>query len=128
MSVATAMVLRSGDEPRLSSLVRSTTVEADMAQKGADRAAGRSGVPNTAIAAAVGVSRPTVILWRNRHAEAGIAGLEDLHRSGRPAVNDDLEVVVATLAGPPEHLGVTNWSARLLANELGISFAGSGAT
>jgi transposase len=81
------------------------------------------GVSNTAIASMVGVSRPTVILWRNRYAQAGIAGLGDLERSGRPPVIDDLQVVVATLAAPPEQLGVTHWSARLLAKELGISFA-----
>jgi hypothetical protein len=49
--------------------------------------------------------------------------LEDLPRSGRPPVIDDLQVVVATLAAPPRSLGVTHWSARLLAKELGISFA-----
>jgi len=31
--------------------------------------------------------------------------------------------VVATLAAPPESLGVTHWSARLLGKHLGISFA-----
>jgi transposase len=123
MSVATAIVLRSGDEPRLSSLVRSSSVEAGLAQRARIVLLAAQGMSNTAIGAAVGVSRPTVILWRNRYAEAGIAGLEDLQRSGRPPVIDDLAVVVATLAGPPEHLGVTNWSARLLAKELGISFA-----
>ena len=69
------------------------------------------------------MSRPTVILWRNQYVQVGIAGLGDLARSGRPSVIDDLEVVVETLAAPPEHLGVTHWSARLLAKELGISFA-----
>jgi transposase len=38
-------------------------------------------------------------------------------------VIDDAEVVVETLQPPPEHLGVTHWSARLLAQQLGISFA-----
>ncbi len=56
----------------------------------------------------------------------GIAALEDEPRSGRPAVIDEIEVVVATLANdgrPPERLGITHWSARFLAAELGISFA-----
>jgi transposase len=35
----------------------------------------------------------------------------------------DAAVVVETLTPPPEHLGVTHWSARLLAEHLGISFA-----
>jgi hypothetical protein len=47
-------------------------------------------------------------------------------RSGRPPQIDEIDVVVATLAEdgrPPAHLGVTHWSARLLAAELRISFA-----
>jgi hypothetical protein len=54
---------------------------------------------------------------------AGAVGLEDLERSGRPPAIDDSAVVVATLQEPPESLGVTPWSARLLAQQLGISFA-----
>jgi transposase len=74
----------------------------------------------------VGVSRPTVIGWRDRYAAGGIAALEDQPRSGRPPVIDEIDVVVATLAHdgrPPARLGITHWSARLLAAELGISFA-----
>ena len=69
-----------------------------------------------------GVSRPTVLLWRNRYAHAGIAGLGDLALSGRPRAIDDRQVVVEMLAVPPEHLGVTHWWARLPASA-GISFA-----
>ena len=39
---------------------------------------------------------------------------------------DEADVVVATLADggkPPARLGITHWSARFLAAELGISFA-----
>jgi transposase len=38
-------------------------------------------------------------------------------------VIDDVAVVVATVQAPPEALGVTHWSARLLGKHLGISFA-----
>ncbi len=123
MSVAGSISLRAGDEPKLSSLVRSSTVEAGLAQRARIVLLAAEGVSNTAIAARVGVSRPTVILWRTRYVKAGIEGLGDLGRSGRPREIDDLEVVVATLTPPPEHLGVTHWSARLLAREMGISFA-----
>ena len=78
---------------------------------------------NAEIARRVGVSRPTVIGWRQRYLEAGMEGLADLDRPGRPAVIDEADVVVATLTKPPESLGVTHWSARLLADQLGISFA-----
>jgi len=123
MSVAAPLSLRAGDKPKLSSLLRSSTVEAGLAQRARIVLLASEGLSNTQIASTVGVSRPTVILWRNRYMDAGIAGLGDLARSGRPPVIDDLTVVVETLTGPPEHLGVTHWSARLLAKELGISFA-----
>jgi hypothetical protein len=54
----------------------------------------------------------------------GIRALHDQPRSRRPPEIDEIEVV-ATLAEdgrPPAHLGVTHWSARLLAAELLISF------
>jgi transposase len=64
-----------------------------------------------------------VIQWRNRYEAGGISALGDLDRSGRPPVIDDVAVVVATVQAPPEALGVTHWSARLLGKHLGISFA-----
>lgn len=70
MSVAAALVLRSGDESRLSSLVRSSTVEAGLAQRARIVLLAAQGVPNAEIGRRVGVSRPTVIQWRNRY-EAG---------------------------------------------------------
>jgi transposase len=81
------------------------------------------GLANAEIARRVGTTRPTVILWRNRYVAGGIGALGDLDRPGRPPVIDDAAVVVATLQPPPPALGVTHWSARLLARELGISFA-----
>ena len=117
------LVLRAGDESRLSSLVRSSTVEAGLAQRARIVLLAAQGVPNAEIARRVGVSRPTVIQWRNRYEAGGISALGDLDRSGRPPVIDDVAVVVATVQAPPEALGVTHWSARLLGKHLGISFA-----
>src|SRR5690348_13436327 len=63
---------------------------------------------------------------RARYVAGGIATLHDQPRSGRPPEIDEIDVVVATLAEagrPPTRVGVTHWSARLLAAELKISFA-----
>jgi transposase len=83
------------------------------------------GVPNSEIAERLGISRPTVIAWRSRYAREGLTGqLADRPRPGRPqTVRRDrrAEIVATTLAPPPEHLGVTHWSSRLLATELGVS-------
>jgi transposase/transposase-like protein len=72
---------------------------------------------------ALGVSRPTVIKWRDRFAVEGVDGLADLPRSGRPKRIDDAQIIAATLETPPAVLGVTHWSSRLLARQLGISDA-----
>ncbi len=103
--------------------MRSSTVEAGLAQRARIVLLAAQGVPNAEIARRAGVSRPTVIQWRNRYEAGGISALGDLDRSGRPPVIDDVAVVVATVQAPPEALGVTHWSARLLGKHLGISFA-----
>ena len=84
------------------------------------------GRPNAQIARTVGVSRPTVIGWRDRYRQGGIPALEDEPRSGLLLEISEADVVIATLADegrPPARLGITHWSARFLAAELGISFA-----
>jgi len=53
--------------------------------------------------------------------EGGIHALDDRPRSGRPKTLDETEIVLATLESPPERLGVTHWSSRLLAAELKVS-------
>jgi transposase len=126
VSVAAPLVLRNGDRPRLEGLTRSSSVPAGLAQRARIVLLAADGLPNAEIARRTGTSRPTVLGWRARYAEGGVAALEDQPRSGRPPEIDEIEVVVATLADegrPPEHLGVTHWSARLLGAELGISFA-----
>ncbi|KHL03983.1 hypothetical protein LK10_07535 [Sinomonas humi] len=79
------------------------------------------GVANTVIAERVGASVVTVLAWRRRYAESGLAGLGDRGRSGRPRRVDHAEVVSAALAPPPKKYGVTHWSSRLLGKHLGIS-------
>jgi transposase len=123
MSVAAPLALRSGDQPRLDALTRSSSVRAGLAQRARIVLLAADGVPNVEIARLVGVSRPTVNLWRARYAAGGLAALNDLDRSGRPVVVDEVAIVVTTITPPPEGLGITHWSARLLGDHLGYSFA-----
>ena len=106
MRVAAPLVLRSGDGRRLTVMVRSQTVTSAAALRGRIVLLAADGVPNAEIARRAGVSRPTVVGWGQRYTDAGMKGLSDLHRPGRPAVIDDADVVVATLTAPPESLGV----------------------
>ena len=81
------------------------------------------GAGTTGAARIVGVSRPTVIKWRDRFAANGIAGLDDEARPGRPKTVDDAAILAATLEAPPESLAVTHWSSRLLGCHLGVGDA-----
>jgi transposase len=126
MSVAPALVLREGDRDRLGELARRPSVPSGLAKRAAMVLLAADGVPNAEIARRAGVSRPTVIGWRDRYRSGGIAALEDQPRSGRPAEIDEARVMVATLTDggrPPERLGISYWSARVMAAEQGISFA-----
>jgi DNA-binding CsgD family transcriptional regulator len=120
---ALRVVLGDGDEERLSGLLRATSAPAGLVARARIVLLAAEGASNTDIAARVGATRQTVVTWRRRYVEGGLAGLEDADRPGRPRVHDEVVVVVATLEPPPQHLGVTHWSSRLLANQLGMSFA-----
>jgi len=128
MSRAPALVLRPGDRDRLAELARLPSVPSGLAKRARMVLLAAEGRPNAEIARVAGVSRPTVIGWRDRYEQGGIAALEDAPRSGRPAEVDEIEVVVVvmTLSGdgvPPARLGITHWSARFLAAELWTSFS-----
>jgi transposase len=101
--------------------MRSSTVKAGLAQRARIVLLAADGVSNTAIAGLVGVSRPTVIGWRERYQERGLPGLHDEDRPGRPRLIDRKKVLATTLAAPPKKYGVTHWSTRLLARHLSIS-------
>jgi transposase len=109
------------DREVLASWVRSPSIRAGLAQRARIVLLAADGAGTNEIVRVTGVSKPTVIAWKKRYAAEGIGGLEDRPRPGRPRWTDDVAVVLATLEPPPEKLGVTHWSSRLLAAELGIS-------
>jgi transposase len=124
MSIRVApLVISETDRLILESWLRSPTVESGLARRARIVLLAAEQRSNTEIAELVGVSRPTVLAWRGRFQAGGVAALVDLDRPGRPRVVSHNDVVVATLSKPPARLGVTHWSSRLLAKELGISFA-----
>jgi len=83
------------------------------------------GVSNSEIARALGVSRPTVILWRSRFAAGGPQALTEI-KPGRgrkrtiSAAKIKAIVQATTQTKPP---GETHWSCRSMAKAQGVSAA-----
>src|SRR6202165_366145 len=82
-----------------------------------------AGQQNVAIAEGLGVSRPTVQLWRKRVHEQGIGEVWEIAPGrGRKAHYDQGQrdrIIKATLRSKPQ--GMTHWSCRLMAEAQGVS-------
>jgi transposase len=82
-----------------------------------------AGQQNVAIAEGLGVSRPTVQLWRKRVHEQGIGEVWEIAPGrGRKAHYDQGQrdrIIKATLRSKPK--GMTHWSCRLMAEAQGVS-------
>jgi hypothetical protein len=109
------------DREVLASWVRSPSIRAGLARRARIVLLAGDGLGTGEIVRRTGVSQPAVILWKKRYAAEGAAGLQDRPRPGKPRVIDDGAVVLATPEPPPERLGVTHWSSRLLAAGPGIA-------
>ncbi|MDF2744787.1 MAG: family transposase [Actinomycetia bacterium] len=65
-----------------------------------------------------------MLACRRRYGRRGLEGLPDRPRPGRPQTvrrRRRAEILAVTLNPPPPRLGITHWSTRLLARELGVS-------
>ena len=119
LTVGVDLPVRDRDE--LLSWTRSPSMPAGLVQRARVVLLAAEGVGTAEIVRRVGLSKPAVIGWKRRYAAEGIAGLDDRPKSGRPPVIDPVGIVLATLEPPPQKLGVTHWSSRLLAKQLGVS-------
>jgi transposase len=120
---AAAAIELSDEERRvLDGVLRTPSVSQQQALRARIVLRAAQGATNTQIASEVGVSLPTVGLWRRNFSERRLEGLVDARRSGRPREIDDREVqrvLAMTLESPPD--GSTHWSVRRLAAATGIS-------
>lgn len=112
--------LRVGDLERLTALAALADGAARTALRARIVLQAADGRGNSAIAASLGISRPTVVTWRQRYVDGGLSALVDRDRPGRRRRLDDRAIVTATLEPPPRMLRATQWSARLLAQQLGV--------
>jgi transposase len=109
-------------DQRLRFLVRSGKTPQRIALRARIVLLAAAGTANSAIAAALGVSRPTVLLWRKRFTRLGVPGLmKEAKRSGRPRVLAPAQVkavVDATRTTTPGD--ATHWSVRTFAKAHGL--------
>jgi transposase len=81
------------------------------------------GVSNSEISEVVGVSRPTVLAWRDQFEEEGLIefGVVAKGRGPKPSISEEkvAEIVELTLHSKPK--GQTHWSCRSMADKVGVS-------
>ena len=82
-----------------------------------------TGEQNQTIAGSLGISRPTINLWRKRVRESGIGEVWEIAPGrGRKPCYDQTKwdgIINSTLQTKPK--GMTHWSCRLMAQEQGVS-------
>lgn len=94
------MAVSDQDLETLRSWIRSSSLEAGLAERARIVTLAAEGLANTEIAERLGITRPTVILWRGRYELGGIDALADRPRSGRPREIDEdrrLDIVARIL-------------------------------
>ena len=111
--------LRRGDRAILESWTRAGTVEARVAKRARIVLLAAVGRSNRDIGELVDLHYNQVGIWRHRYEQYGLAGLDDMERSGRPCVydHDDVLLLVKLVTEePPE--GATRWSMEALAEQM----------
>jgi transposase len=119
---APQLVVSPAERAALDRLVRARTTEQRLAQRARIVVRAADGVANKRIAAELGITLMTVLLWRRRFEADRLAGLAEAPRSGRPPTYsraDRDRVIALTLEPPPD--GTTHWSARRIAARVGMS-------
>lgn len=118
---APPLAVSDSEAEALRAMTRAGTTQQRTAQRARIVLSAAAGKPNVEIAAEMGVSIPTVLLWRRRFAESGLAGLDDAPHPGRPRTHgrDVRERILAATLTPPA--GATHWSRARLAREVGVS-------
>jgi transposase len=123
MKTATAICLTLEVREQLVRWARGRSVPKRLGERAGIVLRAAEGQQSQVIAAQMGLSRPTVQLWRDRFAAQGLGGIvKDAPRPGRkPKLPVALvrRVVKATVETTPPH--VTHWSVRTMAEAQGIS-------
>lgn len=110
------------EREQLESIARSRSLPHGLVRRARIVLDSAEGIGASELSRRLGVSRPTISLWRKRWREAGLAGLHTELRPGRPrSISDEqvAELITTTLESKPQH--TTHWSVRSLSDETGLS-------
>lgn len=103
-------------------LARSRTEEARLVERARIIVGCLAGRPVVEVAREMGTRPNTVIAWRQRFAAAGVAGLRDRPRSGKPVkYGADFRKTVLALLETPAPKGQACWDGPSLARQLSVS-------
>ena len=118
---ATPITLTKTQRAELQSLVRAARSPQQTVLRARILLRADDGEDNTRIATALQIGANTVAKWRGRFAVAGLAGLGDAARSGRPArlAEAVVQCVLTEVTRPPK--GRARWSVRSMARHAGLS-------
>lgn len=119
---APSITLTDDERDKLDGWARRPTSQQRLATRSQIVLAAAAGQSNTAIAANLRITLPTVRKWRTRFAVDRLDGLTDEPRPGTPRTVTDTQVEQAlarTLEAKPKD--ATHWSTRTLARDLGLS-------
>jgi transposase len=118
---APPLAVSESEAEALRAMTRAGTTEQRTAMRARVILRAAEGAAHVAIAEELGVSIPTVLLWRRRFKEQGLAGLADAAHPGRPRTYGRAvrEQILATTLTKPE--ATTHWSRARLAKQVGVS-------
>lgn len=119
---ANVLVLSAGDRAFLESQVRRHKAPRSLSDRCRMVLLCADGLQSKEVAERLGVHEHTVGKWRRRFAQAGVEGLTDEYRAGRPRTVSDAhvaQVIERTLNTTPRD--ATHWSIRSMAAEAGLS-------
>src|SRR2546425_4540674 len=122
---AAALPVLAVDQELLQHLLRSGSTPQKIALRARILLGAAEGKSNYQLSEELNVSRPTILVWRQRYLDAGLAGiLKDAPRPGRKKLIAPTKVdaiVNATLHTTPKD--ATQWSVRSMAKAQGVSSA-----
>lgn len=119
---ADVLVLSAADRAFLESQVRRHKAPRSLSDRCRMVLLCADGLQSKEVAERLGVHEHTVGKWRRRFAQAGVEGLTDEYRAGRPRTVSDAQVaqvIERTLNTTPKD--ATHWSIRSMAAEAGLS-------